>query len=59
MYSLAVVVYASRPFGLYTSLIVSSYTSYRLNASSSLASLAAPPRAQKAFGGVSERHASD
>ncbi len=34
----------SRHFGLYTSLIFSSYTSYLLNVSSSLTSFTAPPR---------------
>ncbi len=50
---------ASNPFGLYTSLNLSSYTSYLLKASSSLVSLVAPSRAQKAFDEVSESHASD
>jgi hypothetical protein len=40
-------------------LIFSSYVSYRLNSSSSLTSLTAPSRAQYAFGGFSEIHASD
>jgi hypothetical protein len=47
-------VYASRPFGLYTSLIFSSYSSYRLNSSSNLTPLTKPFWAQKAFGGVRE-----
>jgi hypothetical protein len=58
-YSLAAVVYASRPLGRYTSLIFSSYTSYRLNSGSSLTSFTAPSRAQKAFGGFRERHTSE
>jgi hypothetical protein len=53
------VVNANSPFGLYTSLILSSYTSYLLKVSSSFASFTAPSRAQKAFGGVGERQASD
>jgi len=38
---------------LYTSLVFSSYVSYLLKVSSSLTSLAAPSRAQKAFDEVS------
>jgi hypothetical protein len=50
---------ANNPFGLYTSLVFSSYVSYRLNSSSNLTFFTAPFWAQKAFGEVRERHVSD
>ncbi len=49
---------ASRPFGLYTSLIFSSYISYQLNSGSSLVSFTALSRARYAFGGFREGHVS-
>jgi hypothetical protein len=58
-YSFAPAVNAIRPFGRYTSLILSSYGSYRLNTSSSLTYLTAPFWVQYALGGLRERHVTE
>ena len=59
MYSLTAVLNASRPVGRYTPLILSSYTSYRLNSSSSFTSFTAPFLAHYVFSWLRERQTSD